>query len=97
MKVHTTVTQEVTLDVHAVEEVFNRRLERLCGGEGVYIDDKTGKLMSWEDTGHGSGITETLGDPTPVQKAAHALKDALREERQAALEAETKKQKGKKK
>lgn len=84
MKVSTTVVQEVTLDGNAVNAVFKKQLDALCGGEDVYLKD--GWLETWEDTGHGSGITHQLGRPTSVQKAALALRDALAEERRKQYE-----------
>lgn len=79
MKVSTTVQQEVVLDSRAVDEVFKKKLDTLCGGEDVYLKD--GWLEEWEDTGHGSGLTHQRGRATPLQKAALALRDALNEER----------------
>lgn len=80
MKVSTTVRQEVVLDGDAVNDVFKKRLDDLCGGEDIYLNGD-GWLEEWEDTGHGSGITHQRGRPTPVQKAALKLRDALRDER----------------
>lgn len=83
MKVLTKRIAEVELDPEAVEKVFKTRLKQLCGGEGVYIESKTGKVRSWEDTGHGSGITEDVTGVTPIQLAALRLQEAFDDERRA--------------
>jgi len=89
--VHVRRTEEVKLDPDAIEEVFRARLDQMCGGEHVYIDDKTGKVMSWEDTGHGSGLTEAVEHPTARQIAALKFRSTLKEiERLARLNAEEK-------
>ncbi len=83
----------VDLDAGAVQQAFDKRLNDLCGGEHVYIDDK-GKVKDWEDTGHGSGLTLDVKDPTKTQIAALKFRQALSEIRREEYEA---KEKGRKK
>jgi hypothetical protein len=73
MRVHTTVTQAVDLDKAAVEEVFRGRLYELCGSDGAYLNEKTGEVEEWYDTGHGSGITDVV-DKAPSELKLAALK-----------------------
>jgi hypothetical protein len=97
MKVYITQSVPVELDGAAVKQCFEKYLEDLCGGEHVYISDK-GVVEEWEDTGHGSGITRKVEDPSPTQIAAlkfradlQAIKRAEYEEREKQR---VKKQKG---
>jgi hypothetical protein len=81
MKVSTTVRQEVVLDGDAVAEVFKRQLDSLCGGADVYLNEKTGKVEEWDDTGHGSGITDVVDDkPSPLKLAALKLRSLLKKQ-----------------
>lgn len=79
MKVFVSQMVPVDLDSNAVQEVFNRRLEELCGGEHVYIDDDTGKVLEWTDTGHGSGMTDEVKGASKIQIAALKFREAARE------------------
>ena len=90
MKVSTTVVQTVELDARACEEVFNTRLDSLCGGKDVYLNPKTGKVEEWDDTGHGSGITDVVDEkPSKLKLAALALRELLKEaQREAYREAD---------
>lgn len=102
MKVHTTTVTEVTLDADAVEKVFKARLDQMCGGEELYLAED-GTAHWWEDTGHGSGITHDVQNPTAKQIHALRFKQALRDlERLAAKQEEERRrvedhQRGKKK
>lgn len=82
MKVIITHLESVELNYDTVKEVFQKHLESLCGGEHVYISDK-GVVEEWEDTGHGSGLTRKVEDPSPTQIAALKFRESLREIRQA--------------
>lgn len=90
MKVSTTVRQEVVLDGDAVEEVFKTRLDQYCGGKDVYLNDKTGEVEEWEDTGHGSGITDVVDKkPSELKLAALKLRSLIKQaEREEAQERE---------
>lgn len=82
MKVSTTVRQEVVLDGEAVAEVFKRELDHLCGGAEVYLNEKTGEVEEWDDTGHGSGITDVVDKkPSKLKLAALKLRSLLEEEK----------------
>jgi hypothetical protein len=81
----TTVRQEVFLDADAVETVFKAQLDALCGGKDVYLNEKTGFIEEWEDTGHGSGLTSVVDKkPTALLLAALKLRSLLAEEKRAA-------------
>jgi hypothetical protein len=89
MKVSTTVRQEVVLDGDAVATVFKKQLDSLCGGEDVYLNEKTGKVEEWDDTGHGSGITDIVDDkPSKLKLAALKLRSLLEEEKREQYRAE---------
>jgi hypothetical protein len=93
MKVFTTTTvrQEVVLNDDAVEEVFNNVLDSYCGGTHVYLNDKSGEVEEWEDTGHGSGITDVVDKkPSALKLAALKLRSLLKQaEREEAAERES--------
>lgn len=95
MKVTIQKFEHVELDADVVQEVFTKRLDQLCGGEHVYIDDKTGKVMVWEDTGHGSGLTAEVKNPSSRQIAALKFRDELTKIRHAEQDAEEKDRKKK--
>lgn len=78
MKVGITTTTYVELTGDAIKQAFEKHLDDLCGGEGVYIDDK-GRVKEWEDTGHGSGITDDVKNPSKRQVAALKFRRALHE------------------
>lgn len=82
MKVTVTHHERIELDGNAIEEVFAAKLEQLCGGEHVYLDEK-GRVMEWDPGYHGSGSTTELGNTTPVQIAALKLRDAMKKAAQA--------------
>lgn len=90
MKVSTTVRQEVVLDGDAVETVFKNRLDAYCGGEDVYLNDETGQVEEWEDTGHGSGLTNVVDKkPSELKLAALKLRSLIKQaEREEAQERE---------
>lgn len=90
MKVVVTRLESIELDGHAVDEVFKKRLDSMCGGEHTYIDPETGKVMDWEDTGHGSGLTEEVKDPSPRMVAALKFRAELTKIRHAEIDAERK-------
>jgi hypothetical protein len=91
MKVSTTVRQEVVLDGEAVETVFRERLDSLCGGKDVYLNTETGQVEEWEDTGHGSGMTDVVDKkPSTLKLAALKLREELKKaEREEAAERES--------
>lgn len=91
MKVSTTMVQSVELDARAVDEVFKAQLDSLCGGKDVYLNDKTGEVEEWDDTGHGSGITDVVDKkPSELKLAALKLRRLLDDARRAEHEARTK-------
>lgn len=80
MQVQTLVPHTVTLDERAVEAVFHARLDSLCGGPDVYLNDKTGEVEEWENTGHGSGITRVEDKkPSKLKLAALNLRQLLKD------------------
>lgn len=83
MKVSTTVVQSVELDSNAVTEVFKARLDWLCGGD-VYLNEDTGFIEEWTDTGHGSGMTDVVEkNPSEVQLTALKLRSLLKDAERA--------------
>jgi hypothetical protein len=87
------VRQEVVLDGEAVDAVFRDRLDTLCGGKDVYLNDKTGEVEEWDDTGHGSGITDVVDkNPSDLKLAALKLRSLLDDAQRAEREARMKRQ-----
>lgn len=78
MRIHVYESREIDLPDEQVEQVFESRLDQLCGGKHVHFKGK--EVVEWTDTGHGSGLTEKVKKPTPLQIAALKFREAWRED-----------------
>lgn len=85
MNVTVTSQQRVELDGGAVKECFEHYLKDLCGGDGVWIDDK-GVVWEEDEYRHGTPTDSKVPNPGPVRVAALQLKRALDDERRKKYE-----------
>lgn len=72
MRIHVNEVREIWLGDENKRYIVMHELDIMCGGKDTWLDEKTGHIMVWEDTGHGSGLTSILTKkPTELQVSAH--------------------------
>lgn len=60
-----------------VTEAARYKLRRLLGGDGIKEVNGVRWVYSWDDTGHGSGITDYLREATQLDEALVTVLAAL--------------------
>lgn len=80
MRITVTDTRTVELTNQQMNEITYQTLKNLLPGDGIENHKGELWLYSWEDTGHGSGITTHIRKATELDLAISNLLEAIHKE-----------------